>query len=252
MTSPARRLIASASALAATILEAPPACAQYEVYDPWTYQEQAITYGQAVEQVAQGVEQLQALQSQLQAQQSMLQSLGSDATAATLASVNAAAQQILAGAGGIGFTSPGAGGGFANLYPGAAVVGGFNTSQLNAALATWQANNTAALQTAVQIQGQVASNQTATASAVQNAVNASNTAPGQTAAIQATNQLLAAVATQLSQLQAILITQGQAQAALAGQQQASAAAAQSAGESTAAQVQTAITPAPGVTDTSHM
>ena len=242
MTSPARRLIASASALAATILEAPPACAQYEVYDPWTYQEQAITYGQAVEQVAQGVEQLQALQSQLQAQQSMLQSLGSDATAATLASVNAAAQQILAGAGG----------GFANLYPGAAVVGGFNTSQLNAALATWQANNTAALQTAVQIQGQVASNQTATASAVQNAVNASNTAPGQTAAIQATNQLLAAVATQLSQLQAILITQGQAQAALAGQQQASAAAAQSAGESTAAQVQTAITPAPGVTDTSHM
>ena len=252
MTKAVRLGVAMASPFVALVLGASPALAQYEVYDPWTYQEQTITYGQAVQQVAQGVQQLQQLQSQLQAQQSMLQSLGSDATSGTLASVNAAAQQILAGAGGIGFSSASAGEAFANLYPATTAVAGFNNSQLSSALATWQANNTSALQTSIQVQGQVASNQSATASAVQNAVNASNTAPGQTAAIQATNQLLAAVATQLSQLQAILITQGQAQATLAGQQQASAAAAQSAGQSTTAQVQTAITAAPGVTDTSHL
>jgi len=252
MTNAFRLLIAPASAIVAIILGASPAYAQYEVYDPWTYQEQTITYGQAVQQVAQGVQQLQQLQSQLQAQQNMLQNLGSDATSGTLASVNAAAQQILAGAGGIGFNSASAGSAFASLYPTTTAVAGFNNSQLNSALTTWQANNTSALQTAIQVQGQVASNQSATASAVQNAVNASNNAPGQTAAIQATNQLLAAVATQLAQLQAILITQGQAQATLAGQQQASAAAAQSASQSTAAQVQTTLTAAPGVTDTSHM
>ena len=252
MTDALRLLIATASAVVAIIFGASPAYAQYEVYDPWTFQEQAITYGQAVQQVTQGVQQLQQLQSQLTAQQAMLQNLGTDATSGALASVNAAAQQILQGAGGIGFNSASAGSAFANLYPTTAAVAGFNNSQLSSALTTWQANNTSALQTAIQVQGQVASNQSATAQAVQNAVNASNNAPGQTAAIQATNQLLAAVATQLSQLQAILITQGQAQATLAGQQQASAAAAQSASQTTASQAQTTITAAPGVTDTTHM
>jgi type IV secretion system protein TrbJ len=252
MTNSLRLLIATASAIVAILLGASPAYAQYEVYDPWTFQEQTLSYGQAVQQVAQGVQQLQQLQSQLQAEQSMLQSLGSDATSGTLASINSAAQQILQGAGGIGFTSANAGDAFASLYPTTAAVAGFDAGQLKSALATWQANNTSALQTAIQVQGHVASNQAATASAVQNAVDASNSAPGETAAIQATNQLLAAVATQLSQLQAILITQGQAQATLAGQQQASAAAAQSASQTTASQVQTTITAAPGVADTTHL
>jgi P-type conjugative transfer protein TrbJ len=246
-----KRRLAAYAGLAVALATAP-AQAQYEVYDPWTYQEQAITYAQAVQQVAQGVQQLQQLESQLQAQQAMVQNLGSDSTSGTLAVVDADALQILQQAQGIGFNSANAGQAFATAYPGTSTVAGFNSSQLSSALNAWQSNNSAALQTAIQMQSQVASNQAATTTAVQNAVDASNAAGGQTAAIQATNQLLAAVAAQLAQLQAILITQGQAQATLAAQQQANTAAAASAITSTQGQVQTAITPPPGVSDITHM
>ena len=233
-------------------LAASPAHAQYQVFDPWTYQEQTITYGQAVQQVANGASQLQQLQSQLQAAQSMLQNLGKDATSAAVTQVSAQAQQILQQANGIGFNSATAGQVFATQYPTTSTVAGFSASQLNSALAAWRANNNAALQSAVQMQAQVASNQQATATAVQNAVAASNAAPGQTAAIQATNQLLAAVAAQLAQLQAILLTQSQAQTVLQGQRQQAGAVAQSVITTTDSQVQTAITAPPGVTDTLHL
>jgi P-type conjugative transfer protein TrbJ len=247
-----RTLLASVPCAVALAFAAVPAHAQYAVFDPWTYQEQTITYGQAVQQVAQGVQQLQQLQNQLTAQQSMIQNLGSDSTSGTLGTVNANALQILQQAQGIGFNSANAGSAFATAYPTTSTVAGFNNSQLSSALSAWQSNNSAALQTAIRMQSQVASNQAATATAVQNAVNASNGAAGQTAAIQATNQLLAAVAAQLAQLQAILLTQGQAQATLAAQQQAGAAAAASAIQTTTAQVQTSVTAPPGVTDTTHM
>lgn len=252
MTKSLRLLTGPALAVLALAASSAPASAQYEVYDPWTYQEQAITYAQAVQQVAQGVQQLQQLENQLQAQQSMIQNLGSDSTSGTLTTVNANALQILQQAQGIGFSSANAGSAFASAYPTTSTVAGFNNTQLSSALNAWQGNNTAALQTAVRMQSQIASNQAATTTAVQNAVNASNAAAGQTAAIQATNQLLAAVASQLAQLQAILITQGQAQATLGAQQQSNAAAASSAIQTTSSQVQTTITAAPGVTDTTHM
>lgn len=252
MTKTFRLLLAAGASAAALALASSPAHAQYEVYDPWTFQEQVITYGQAVQQVANGVSQLTQLQNQLTAAQSMLQNLGTDATTATVSQIGAQAQQVLQQSTGIGFSSANAGQAFAQLYPTTSTVAGFNATQLASALSAWQANNTSALQSAVKMQAQVASNQQATASAVQNAVSASNGAPGQTAAIQATNQLLAAVSAQLSQLQAILLTQAQAQAVLAGQQQQAGAAAQSIISSTAAQVSITITPPPGVTDTTHL
>jgi len=247
-----RRLLPVATSGFALALAGSPAHAQYEVYDPWTFQEQVITYGQAVQQVANGVSQLQQLESQLTAAQSMLQNLGKDATSAVVSQVGAQAQQILQQASGIGFNSANAGQAFAAQYPTTAAVAGFNLEQLTSALSAWRANNVAALQSAVQMQAQVASNQQATASAVQNAVTASNAAPGQTAAIQATNQLLAAVAAQLGQLEAILLTQSQAQAVLQGQEQQAGAAAQSVIATTNSQVQTAITAPLGVTDTTHL
>lgn len=247
------RLLAGTGAALGLVLSAASACAQaYEVYDPWTYQEQAITYSQAVEQVSNGVSQLTQLQNQLQAEQSMLQNLGSDSTSGTVGTINNNALQILQQAQGIGFNSANAGSAFASAYPTSATVAGFNNTQLSAALSTWQTNNAAALKTAAAMQGQTAANQQATATAVQNAVNASNAAPGQTAAVQATNQLLAAVASQLAQLQAILVTQAQAQATLAAQTQADTAAASSATQATLSEVQTSITAAPGVSNTSSL
>src|SRR5665213_1891565 len=64
----------------------------------------------------------------------------------------------------------------------------------------------------------------ATAHAVNGAVAAWQGAAGQTGAIQATNQLLAALSTQLTQLQTILITQGRAEQTAASQAQAAQAA----------------------------
>ena len=62
-------------------------------------------------------------------------------------------------------------------------------------------------------------------SAVNGAVAASQGAAGQTAAIQATNQLLAALSSQLQGLQTILITQARTQETILAQQQAGAVAA---------------------------
>jgi P-type conjugative transfer protein TrbJ len=56
-------------------------------------------------------------------------------------------------------------------------------------------------------------------------VAASQGAAGQTAAIQATNQLLAALSSQLQGLQTILITQARTQETIFAQQQAGAVAA---------------------------
>ena len=79
-------------------------------------------------------------------------------------------------------------------------------------------------QKAMQVQNQIAQGQAGVAAQVGGAVSASQAAPGQTAAIQATNQLLATVTGQLTQLQALLITQARAEQTLAAQAQASQAA----------------------------
>jgi P-type conjugative transfer protein TrbJ len=74
------------------------------------------------------------------------------------------------------------------------------------------------------MQNLIAQNQPTTTSQVQAAVAASQGAAGQTSAIQATNQLLATVSAQLTQLQNLLITQARAEQVLAAQAQASQAA----------------------------
>jgi P-type conjugative transfer protein TrbJ len=74
------------------------------------------------------------------------------------------------------------------------------------------------------MQNRIAQGQPVTTSQVTSAVGASQGAAGQTSAIQATNQLLATVTAQLTQLQALLITQARAEQTLAAQAQASQAA----------------------------
>ncbi|MGC1303745.1 MAG: conjugal transfer protein TrbJ [Caulobacteraceae bacterium] len=242
----------AAGACACVLGCATTASAQYEVFDPWTFQEQTLSFGQAVQQVSQGVTELTQLQNQLTAAQSAIQNLGSDNTSATLATVNQQAAQILQQAQGIGFNSASAGSAFATAYPGSTTVAGFNNAQLGSALSTWQTNSAQALQNAVTIQNQVAQNRAAISGAVSKAVTASNGAAGTTAATQATNQLLATVSAQLAQLQDILVTQGQAQAALAGTNQMAGAAAQATVTQTQQQTNKTLTSAPGVTNTSTL
>ena len=102
-------------------------------------------------------------------------------------------------------------------------------------------------------QNAAAQTQPTTASAVQSAVAASQSAVGSTGATQATNQILASVSTQLAQLIAILTTQARAQESLAAQRIADAAAASTTTDAAAAAMNpAAITPAPGVTNTTSL
>ena len=191
-----------------------PARAQLTVVDP-------AAIAQAVKQVSQQLQQIQQLQAQLTNQAAMLQKLGTNVTG-PLASITSQATQLLQQAQGIGYNSQNIAQQYQQLYP--ANMQGMSFAQISQALASWQTNSRQTLQQAMAAQNQIVQAQPATAAAVNGAVTASQGAAGQTAAIQATNQLLAALSTQLTQLQNILITQARAEQTAAAQAQAAEAA----------------------------
>ncbi|MBV9509532.1 MAG: P-type conjugative transfer protein TrbJ [Caulobacteraceae bacterium] len=191
-----------------------PARAQLTVVDP-------AAIAQAVRQVSQQLQQIQQLQAQLTNQAAMLQKLGTNVTG-PLASITSQATQLLQQAQGIGYNSQNIAQQYQQLYP--ANMQGMSFAQISQALGSWQTNSRQTLQQAMATQNQIVQAQPATAAAVNGAVTASQGAAGQTAAIQATNQLLAALSTQLTQLQNILITQARAEQTAAAQAQAAQAA----------------------------
>ena len=196
-----------------------PAAAQVTVIDP-------TAISQAVRQVSQQLQQIQQLEAQLNNEAAMLRSLGTDVTAPLLA-INAQATQLLQSAQGIGYNSQNVAQQYQQAYP--TSMQGASFAQIIAALATWRTSTSQTLQAAMATQNQIVQAQPITTGAVQGAVAASQNAAGQTGAIQATNQLLSALSTQLTQLQTILITQ--ARATQIAQAQAQAAQAAGAAES---------------------
>jgi P-type conjugative transfer protein TrbJ len=222
------------------------------VYDPNWCNELALTISERALQIQNQQSAVAMLKAELAAQQAMIAHLGSDATASTLATVNANTAQILQKASGIGFKVGASGAAFSAAYPANDVVAGFNATQLNAAMVTWHANASSALQSSIQIQNEIAQSQAGLANSVQQAVTASNAAPGPTAAHQATNQILAAVSTQLTELQDVLLTESQAYAILSASRQAASGAAAAGINQTSGQLQKSLTTAPGVSDTRHM
>ena len=191
-----------------------PARAQMTVIDP-------TAIAQAIKQVSQQLQQIQQLKAQLTNQAAMLQKLGTDVTG-PLQSITSQATQLLQQAQGIGYNGSNLAQQYQQLYP--ANMQGMSFAQISQALSSWQTNSRQTLQEAMATQSQIVQAQPATASAVNGAVAASQGAAGQTAAIQATNQLLAALSTQLTQLQTILITQGRAAQTAEAQAQATRAA----------------------------
>jgi P-type conjugative transfer protein TrbJ len=209
-----RLLLSTVALTLAMAIAAPPAAdAQMAVIDL-----KAIF--QAEQQVSQGLTQIQRLESQLSNQALMLQKMESDFTAPVMA-IEGQATQILQQAQGIGYGAQNVAAQFTALYP--TGMPGANLATTQASLAQWRQQNSLAVQQALQVQNQIAQTQAITASQVQGAVAASQAAPGQTAAIQATNQLLATATAQLTQLQNLLITQARAEQLIAAQAQASQA-----------------------------
>ena len=172
------------------------------------------------QQVSQGLTQIQRLEAQLSNQALMLQKMQADITG-PVAQITSQATGILQQAQGIGYGAQNVVQQYASLYP--STLPGASLATTQASLATWRQNNALALQQAMQVQNSIAQGHPAVTAQVASAVSASQAAPGQTAAIQATNQLLATVTGQLTQLQALLITQARAEQTLAAQGQASQA-----------------------------
>lgn len=196
MTLSRRALILSPVA-GVPLLLAPVARAQVTVFDP-------AAVAQAIKQVSQGLEQIQALRDQLTQQAAMIAKLGVDVTG-PLGQIVADATGLLQQAQGIGYSALDLSKSFAELYP--ANLAGLSPKDLAAKLLAWSQASRQTLQEAMAVQNQIAQAQPATAAAVRAAVSASQAAEGQTAAVQATNQLLAALSTQMTQLQVLLIAQ---------------------------------------------
>lgn len=159
---------------------------------------------------------------QLNALKAQLEKLKTDVTQ-PLASINQQATQLLQQAQAIGYSGQDLASQFANLYP--TDLSGQSFAQLQARLKSWDSNSRLTIQDSMRIQNQLVQSQAITASAVTSAVAASQGAEGQTAATQATNQLLAAVSSQLQGLQTIMVTQARTQETILAQQQAALTAA---------------------------
>jgi P-type conjugative transfer protein TrbJ len=212
-----RSILFSAALVASLLLAAQPPAAQAQVA---VIDLKAIL--QAEQQVSQGLTQIQRLESQLSNQAAMLQHLQTDVTG-PIAQITGQATAILQQAQGIGYGAQNVAQQYSSLYP--TTMPGASLASTQASLATWRQNNVLALQDALRMQNQIAQGQPTTAAQVAAAVQASQGAAGQTAAVQATNQLLATVSAQLTQLQNLLITQARAEQTLAAQAQATQAAA---------------------------
>jgi len=176
---------------------------------------------QAEQQVSNQLTALQRLQSQLSNQALMLQKMPTDVTGPVL-QIEGQATRILQQAQGIGYGAQTVGQQYSSAYP--TTMPGASLANTQASLSAWRTNNSLAIQQALQMQNQIAQSQPTIATQVQTAVTASQGAAGQTSAIQATNQLLATVTAQLSQLENLLITQARAEQLVAGQTQAAQAA----------------------------
>lgn len=202
------RIIARALALATitTTMLTPIAPAQAQLA---TIDVKAIA--QMAKQVEQASQQLTQLRQQVANQQQMLSKLGSNISP-ELGSIVQDATSIMKSAQGIGYNAKNVTGQMDQLYPKSMTV-----DQILSATQNWQNASQQTRIEAMNAQNAIVDSQGRTQNAVNGAVNASQNAAGQTAAVQATNQLLAALSTQLTGLQTLLLTQMRAAQTLEAQ-----------------------------------
>jgi P-type conjugative transfer protein TrbJ len=192
---------AVAFALCTLLLGSPlPAHAQFGfgsiVYDPT-----AVT--QLINQVNQQVQMLNNLVTQVKQGQAMLNPLGSNIIPG-LSGLMQNTQQLMTGLNNISATGASLQNLLSSQYPtnfsNIQTVSGILTT-----LSAMEAQTRSAMEQSIALQNQVAGNQGQISSAMSSAVTASNAASGPTAALQATNQILATLSQQIGDLQSILI-----------------------------------------------
>lgn len=211
-----KRAAMAAGALALITGMSGPAFAQIAVFD-------AGSYAQLIRQVSQGAQEISNLEQQLQAQRAMLQSLPQSALG-NLLPVVGETSGLINQIQGIQQTSASLLSNLNQSYP--TSFTGQTPMQMQSAIAAMQVQNRQAITSAMQIQDQIAQAQPEISNSITTAENESAGAPGPTAAIQATNQLVGNVASQLTEQNALLSSADRAQQQAALSEQEGAAAAQ--------------------------
>lgn len=186
-----------------------PAFAQFglgtTVYDP-------AAVGQLINQVNQQIQMLNNLVTEVQQGQAMLNPLGSNIVP-ELSSMTQNTQRLMTNLNNIGATGTSLQSALSSQYP-TNFSNLQSVSDILAKLSTMQVQTRSAMEQSTALQNQVAGNQGQISSAMLSAVNASNGASGPTAALQATNQMLATLSQQIADLQSILIAHMRAEEAI--------------------------------------
>jgi type IV secretion system protein TrbJ len=196
----ARKLLPILLASAFCIAIVPPASAQFGfgsvVYDP-------TAVGQLITQVNNQIQMLNNMVTQVQQGQAMLNPLGSNIIPG-LSNLMQNTQTLVNNLNNIGSSGASLSSALSAQYP-SNFSNLSSVSQILAQLSAMQTQTRSAMESSVAMQNQIAGNQGQISSAMGSAVQASNAAPGPTAALQATNQILATLSQQISDLQSILI-----------------------------------------------
>jgi P-type conjugative transfer protein TrbJ len=175
-----------------------PASAQFGsvVYDP-------TAVGQLITQVNTQVQMLNSLVQQVQQGQAILNPLGSNILPG-LSSLAQNTQSLITNLNNIGNMGSSLNSALSSQYP-TDFSNLQGVSAILGKLTAMQTQTRSAMQSSMEMQNQIAGNQPQIADAMSSAVNASNAASGPTGALQATNQILATLSQQISDLQSILI-----------------------------------------------
>lgn len=195
-----RRAFLFGSAAAIACLQAPIALAQMAVIDPTNLAQNVMQAARALEQINNQIRQIeqQALmlaRSQLQLSPQLTQAIED-------------ARAVFDAASGVSFEANRIGENLRELYP--ETYQDFDLENVLARSDQWLAESRASLQRAMEAEARAASAINRARGDVNAALSASSGAEGQTGAVQAGNQLLGVMATQLAETQALLAAQGRA------------------------------------------
>jgi P-type conjugative transfer protein TrbJ len=218
-----RHLAAASAAVFSLAITAPPASAQWIVFDPNNFSQNILTAARELQQVNNQIQMLTNQATMLVNQARNLANLPMS-TLTQLQSSIAQTQSLLGQAQNIAFNVQRIEQAYSTSYGSAAGAGSTSAMVANAQ-ARWQ-NSVGAFEDSLKVQAGVVGNIPTNSSAMTSLVSASQNATGALQAAQAGNQLLALQSQQLSDLVAVLSAKGRADAL----EQARSAAAEAQGQ----------------------
>ncbi|MBW4025746.1 MAG: P-type conjugative transfer protein TrbJ [Proteobacteria bacterium] len=205
-----RRLLAAASAvMLSLVITAPPASAQWIVYDPSNFSQNVLTAARELQQVTNQIQMLSNQATMLVNQARNLANLPMSELS-QLQSATAQTQSLLSQAQNIAFNVQRVEQAYSTSY-GAAAGSGSTATMVANAQTRWQ-NSVAAFEDSLKVQAGVVGNIPTYSSAMTSLVTASQSATGALQAAQAGNQLLALQSQQLSDVVAVLSAKSRADA----------------------------------------